>query len=103
LGLLHDLESRFGRTRDERWESRIIDLDLLAYDDVVSGADEAPRTPVLPHPEMHRRAFVLLPLAEVAPAWRHPRLGRTVTELIRDLPPGQRVEALDEASIVASG
>lgn len=94
LALLRDVERQFGRVPAERWAARVIDLDLLAYRDVVSAPAEAPGSPVLPHPELHARAFVLLPLAEVAPEWRHPLLGRTAAELMRELPPGQRVEVL---------
>jgi 2-amino-4-hydroxy-6-hydroxymethyldihydropteridine diphosphokinase len=43
--------------------------------------------PVLPHPRMHERAFVLHPMAELVPQWRHPRTGRTITEMIAALPP----------------
>lgn len=94
LALLRDVERQFGRVPAERWAARVIDLDLLAYREVVSAPAEAPGSPVLPHPELHARAFVLLPLAEVAPEWRHPLLGRTAAELMRELPPGQRVEVL---------
>ena len=103
LALLQDVERRFGRVRTERWAARVIDLDLLAYRDVVSAPDEAPGSPVLPHPRLHARAFVLLPLAEVAPEWRHPLLGRTAAELMRELPPGQRVEVLSAGTGAAAG
>ena len=82
LQLLHRIEARFGRERRCANEARPIDLDLLAVDDVVRDAPP----PVLPHPRLHLRAFVLLPLREVAPEWRHPALGRTVDELIAALP-----------------
>jgi 2-amino-4-hydroxy-6-hydroxymethyldihydropteridine diphosphokinase len=91
LALLHRIEARFGRRRERRNEARPIDLDLLAYDDVV--LDEGGL--VLPHPRLHERAFVLLPLAEVAPGWRHPRLERTVEALIVELPADQRAEPCD--------
>jgi 2-amino-4-hydroxy-6-hydroxymethyldihydropteridine diphosphokinase len=50
---------------------------------------------VLPHPRLHERAFVLLPLAEIAPGWRHPVLGRSAPELLAALPPGQKIVPLD--------
>lgn len=102
LETLHDIETSFGRIRTARWEARIMDLDLLAIDDLVlpdlpgyrrwAGLDPvqaASRTPgelVLPHPRMTERAFVLAPLADVAPGWRHPVTGRTVAEMLDDLP-----------------
>jgi len=85
LALLHEIEADFGRTRRVRNEARVLDLDLLAYNDLVSG----PPGPVLPHPRLEARAFVLLPLADIAPDWVHPASGRSVGELIAALPAGQ--------------
>ncbi len=91
LQVLHDVEARFGRIRRERNEARVLDLDLLAYDDRLSAEGE---TPVLPHPRLHERAFVLRPLAEIAPQWRHPRLRRKVSAMLADLPPESAAQPL---------
>lgn len=84
LQTLHRIEEQFGRVRREANEARVIDLDLLAYGRLVR---QDP--PVLPHPRMHDRAFVILPLADIAPDWRHPVDGRSAAELAARLPPGQ--------------
>ena len=69
LDLLHRIEREMGRQRRFRDEARVIDLDLLIYGETVSGPRE---TPILPHPHLAERAFVVLPLAELDPQWRHP-------------------------------
>lgn len=97
LRVLHRIERDFGRVRGERDAARLLDLDLLDQGGVVRGPGPD-GGPVLPHPRLHRRAFVLLPLAEVAPGWRHPRLGLGADALLAALPPGQRVEILDDVT-----
>ncbi|HSR71316.1 MAG TPA: 2-amino-4-hydroxy-6-hydroxymethyldihydropteridine diphosphokinase [Kiloniellales bacterium] len=92
LALLHRVEADFGRVRRERNEARLLDLDLLAYDERVSGPGEQPE---LPHPRMAERGFVLVPLAELAPGWRHPQSGLTVEALIGSLPPESLPEPLE--------
>lgn len=89
LALLHRIEARFGRVRRERNAARPLDLDLLAYHDLVRDT-----APLLPHPRMHERAFVLLPLAEIAPTWRHPLLKATARELAAGLPADQGAKPL---------
>lgn len=82
--LLH-VEQEHGRDRSHgiRKGPRTLDLDLLLYDDVVLTTDEL----VLPHPEMHRREFVLRPLAEIAPGWLHPTLRLSMAGLLLALRP----------------
>ena len=101
LALMHRIEADFGRMRRERNEARVIDLDLLAFHDRVRTGPDAP---ILPHPRLTERAFVLLPLADVAPDWVHPVTGLGIDALIRALPPGQRIEPImDEGSIGDAG
>jgi len=88
LALLRQVELKFGRQRSVRNAARTLDLDIIDYEGKVEISPEL----TLPHPRMQDRAFVLLPLAEVAPAWRHPTLGKTVESLISALPPGQKAE-----------
>jgi 2-amino-4-hydroxy-6-hydroxymethyldihydropteridine diphosphokinase len=87
LDALLAIERSFGRNRAAGPPKgpRTLDLDLLLYDDLV--LDEPTLT--LPHPAMHERRFVLVPLAEVAAGWRHPVLDCTIAELLADLPPDE--------------
>jgi 2-amino-4-hydroxy-6-hydroxymethyldihydropteridine diphosphokinase len=87
------LEVEFGRVRGAPNAARTLDLDLLDYD----GRRCDTRTLTLPHPRMHQRRFVLEPLCEIAPAWRHPNLALTAVELLERLPPGQAIRRLDQA------
>ncbi len=87
LKTLNDLEHKAGRVRTTQNAPRVLDLDLLAYHDVYINDDILN----LPHPEMHKRAFVLYPLREVAPTWVHPVVNKNVDEMIGSLPQGQDI------------
>ena len=86
LAVLRRIEQEFGRQRTTPNAARTLDLDIIDYDGRVENTPEL----TLPHPRMQDRAFVLLPLGEIAPGWRHPILGKTVESLISVLPPGQK-------------
>ncbi len=94
LSLMHDVERRFGRTRGVRNAPRTLDLDLIAYGDHICGWEEGaePGGFSLPHPRLHERAFVLFPLRDVAPRWRHPVLHLSLEEMIAGLDPEQVTE-----------
>lgn len=92
LVALHAVEADLGRTRSRRNEARILDLDLIDFDGIVSPPDARPQ---LPHPRLQERAFVLLPLRELAPDWRHPITGQEIETLIQALPEGQEIQLLE--------
>ncbi len=99
---LHKIESAFGRERLTRWGTRPLDIDLIGFDSLVQPnvtvwkrwralpeeqqAQEAPEELILPHPRLQDRAFVLAPLMDIAPGWRHPVTGRSVAQMFADLP-----------------
>ena len=91
LARLHEIEFQFGRRRLVRNESRVLDLDLLAYNrECLSEGSSL----VLPHPRIAERAFVLYPLVEMVPEWQHPVSGETAAEMLRHLPEGQQIERI---------
>ena len=77
LQICLDVESELGRVRKEKWEERVIDIDILFYEDEI--IDDLNLT--IPHPYVHKRNFVLFPLADIIPSFRHPLLDKTIEEL----------------------
>ncbi len=94
LELLISIEKKMGRVRREKWGPRTIDLDILFYEDQIL---KEPNLQV-PHPRLHERKFVLLPLRDLAPDWIHPELGKTVSRLLSELDTQERVIRLDEGN-----
>lgn len=108
LERLHKVEAAFGREREQRWGMRTLDIDLIGGGDLVlperdtyaawrdldleTQMKATPDQLILPHPRMHERAFVLVPVNDVAPEWKHPVLGQTVAEMLAVLPESARKE-----------
>ena len=81
LDVLLEIEKEIGRVRERKWGPRIIDLDIIFYEDLVLESERL----IVPHPDMHNRWFVLAPLAEICPDYVHPKLKKTVRELLQEL------------------
>lgn len=92
--VLARIERASGRERREKWAPRTLDLDIVAMDGFVGEFGGI----TLPHPRMRDRAFVLAPMAEIAPDWRHPGAGMTVVELLGALSPGYRYQRIGDLS-----
>jgi 2-amino-4-hydroxy-6-hydroxymethyldihydropteridine diphosphokinase len=106
LECLHHIETELGRTREKRWGQRTLDLDLIGCDDLVlpdrqtfahwrnlpleAQMTHTPDQLILPHPRVQDRAFVLVPLTDVAPQWRHPVLDLTARQMCDALPQAER-------------
>jgi 2-amino-4-hydroxy-6-hydroxymethyldihydropteridine diphosphokinase len=90
LTSLQAIERRFGRVRGEPNAPRVLDLDILDYQGEVMNAASL----VLPHPRLHERRFVLVPIAEIAPDWRHPILWLTAAQLLARLSSDQPIQRL---------
>ena len=90
LNALQATERQFGRVREEPNAPRILDLDILDYQGEVMDTTSL----VLPHPRLHERRFVLIPIAEIAPDWRHPILELTAVQLLAQLSSEQRIQRL---------
>ena len=81
LRVLLLIEKAFGRVRKTKWEPRSLDLDLIDYGGLVSDETHL----MLPHPRVHERNFVLKPLSDIAPQWRHPDTGELVGDLLKKI------------------
>ncbi len=91
------VESRFGRVRKQRWGPRVLDLDILLYgNEIIRG-----RGLQIPHPRLHERAFVLVPLSELAPRGRHPVFKKTFSELAETVVSRQDVRRLKGVSLMS--
>lgn len=82
------IEKELGRIRHKKWESRLIDIDILLYDDIIINETDL----IIPHPFLHLRKFVLTPLNEIAPHLIHPVLNKSVNELLMSLADDQAAE-----------
>lgn len=114
LEALHSIEAALGRVRRTRWEARVVDLDLLAVGGSVlpdaetvtrwielhesAQSESAPEELLLPHPRLQDRAFVLAPMHDIAPDWRHPVLARSVAEMLEGLDEETRASVTPIAS-----
>lgn len=91
LKTLLDIERNLGRIREIKWGPRIIDLDILLYDDLVIEEEGL----AVPHPHLHERGFALTPLAEIAPGYVHPRLKKSISEILSVFKGSKKIERME--------
>jgi len=77
LQTVNTIEKEMGRTREDKWAARTIDIDILFYDDLIHNEDNL----IIPHPHIQERNFVIVPFLEIAPDFMHPKLNKTIREL----------------------
>jgi len=92
LDFCQQIEDAAGRTREVRWAARTLDIDLLLY----AQQTQTTATLKLPHPRLHERHFVLLPLVELAADFEHPKLRKSAAELLAALPPAEEISRLEK-------
>ncbi len=95
LDLCLKIEQDMGRIRYARWKERLIDIDLLYYDQAIIREENL----TVPHPYLHERRFTLVPLVEIAPGGIHPKLGKTNTQLLNDCPDTLAVQLHPETNL----
>ena len=89
LKIMLEIETELGRVRVEKWGERLIDIDIIFFNDEIIETSDL----CIPHKHMHERNFVLEPLNEIASAFIHPKYNKTVSELLKDSKDTERVEA----------
>jgi len=95
LARLLAIENQFGRVRKERWGARSLDLDLLFFGDQIIDFPQL----TVPHPRLHERAFVLVPLADISPNWPHPVFGKTTVQLLNQLSADGSIKGVEQISL----
>lgn len=93
LSIIRKIESDFGRLRTIQNAPRVIDIDLLCYDNLILNTQDLQ----IPHPRLHERAFVLYPISEIAPDWIHPQTGTHLRDYIKLLPQEQEIRIFEHA------
>lgn len=96
LNVLSEIEHKAGRVRSIQDAPRVLDLDLLSYGTIEMETQRLK----LPHPRLHERAFVLYPLQEIVPDWRHPTLHKSVDDMIMNLPKGQKIKRMNDRPLL---
>ncbi|MEJ8802103.1 2-amino-4-hydroxy-6-hydroxymethyldihydropteridine diphosphokinase [Pontibacter sp. H249] len=94
LQSINAIEQELGRVRLEHWGARVIDIDILFYDDLVQQTQRL----TIPHPQLHLRRFTLMPLTEIAPNLVHPVLGKSTTVLLENCPDELEVKVYEKAA-----
>ena len=97
LEFVKQCESDLGRTDSVRFGPRVIDIDIIDYDGIALNLPDL----IIPHPRLQERAFVLQPLSDIAPHWRHPRTALTAQELLKALPRNQGLRPYAKGSVIA--
>lgn len=98
LEALQGIENEFGRVRTVRNAPRVLDLDLIAYNDVILDKPEL----IVPHPRMQQRAFVLRPLSDITETWYHPLTGQNLKDMLMRIPADQEATPMEEKELLSA-